>query len=149
MAYPARPPSRPTRTPISGLDLAISITALTLTVLIGICAAVLGLFSLAFLDYCPPESCSADRAFTAVATALLVAALLGVVGLAVTIARLHRRRPAWPFAVATLVLCAIVCSLGGAGYAVAVGFRTTSSATSSLTSSSAPHAHLATISPTT
>ena len=38
--------------------------------ILGIVAAFFGMFSLAFLDHGPPESCSADDAFTAVATAL-------------------------------------------------------------------------------
>jgi hypothetical protein len=121
MGYPVRWPSRPTKPPLSAADLTISIGALILTVLLGIAAAFFGLFSLAFLDHCPPETCSVDGAFTAVATALGVALLVGIAGLAVTVAQLIRRRPAWPFAVGALVLCTIVCVLGGIGYAVAVG----------------------------
>jgi hypothetical protein len=89
--------------------------------LLGVVAAVFGLFSLAFLDHCPPESCSTDNAFTAVATALLVAVIIGVIGLVVTIVRLRARRPGWPFAIATLALCTIAFILGGVGYAAAVG----------------------------
>jgi hypothetical protein len=121
MGYPAYPPARPTKPPVSPADLWISISALVLTVLMGITAAVLGVFSLAFLDYCPPETCSADHAVSAVATALLIAAVIGTAGLAVTIAQLVRRKPAWPFAVATLVLCTVACFFGAVGYAVAVG----------------------------
>jgi hypothetical protein len=117
MGYPA-PSSKPA---MSGPDLAVSITALVLTVLLGIATAVLGMFSLAFLDHCPPESCSADDAFTAVATALVIAMAIGAVGLVATIVALYRRRRAWPFAIATLVLCLIAFVLGGVGYAVAVG----------------------------
>jgi hypothetical protein len=57
MAYPGYPPPKP---PIAATDLWVSIGALVLTVLFGMVAAVMGLFSLAFLDYCPPESCSAE-----------------------------------------------------------------------------------------
>ncbi len=121
MGYPVSMPTRPSKPPMSGADLAVSITTLVLTVLLGISAAVLGMFSLAFLDHCPPESCSADNAFTAVAIALCVALGIGVIGLAATIAALYRRRPAWPFAIATLVLCFIAFVLGGVGYAAAVG----------------------------
>ena len=84
-------------------------------------AAALGLFSLAFLDYCPPESCSAEGAATAVGTALFIAFAIGVVGLVVTVVQLFRRKRGWPFAVATLVLCALAVVLGGVGYAMAVG----------------------------
>jgi hypothetical protein len=118
MGQPSYPPPKP---PVSGGDLAISITALTITVLLGAVAAVFGLFSLAFLDHCPPESCSAEGAVTAVGTALLIGFVIGVVGLVVTVVQLFRRRRGWPFAVATLVLCALAVFLGGVGYAMAVG----------------------------
>ncbi len=121
MGYPASVPAQRAKPPMSGADLAVSITALVLTVILGSAAAVLGLFSLAFLDNCPPETCSVDGAVTAVATALVVAAAVGAVGLTVTIIRLRRRKPAWPFAVAALVLCTITFLVGGVGYAAAVG----------------------------
>jgi hypothetical protein len=52
-----------------------------------------------------------------------IAALVLTVGfgLVVTVLQLHRRKPGWPFAVATFVLCALAVALGGIGYAVAVG----------------------------
>ena len=81
----------------------------------------MGLFSLAFLDQCPPESCSAEGAATAVGIALLAAFAIGVVGLAVTVVQLYRRKPRCPFAVATFVLCALAVVLGVVGYAMAVG----------------------------
>jgi hypothetical protein len=58
MAHPSYPPPRPPKPPIATGDLVISIGALILTVAFGVVAAAMGLFSLAFLDYCPPESCS-------------------------------------------------------------------------------------------
>ena len=54
MAHPSYPPTKP---PIPATDLWISIGALILTVGFGVVAATMGLFSLAFLDYCPPETC--------------------------------------------------------------------------------------------
>jgi Na+/H+-dicarboxylate symporter len=117
MGYPA-PPYKP---PMSAPDVAVSIVALVFTVLLGIAAAVLGMFSLAFLDNCPPESCSADDAVAAVAAALVIAFAIGTLGLVATIVALYRRKRAWPFAIATLVLCLIAFVLGGVGYAVAVG----------------------------
>ena len=59
----------------------------------------MGLFSVAILDYCPPESCSAEGAATAVGIALLAAFAIGVVGLMVTVIQLYRRKPGWPLAV--------------------------------------------------
>jgi hypothetical protein len=121
MAHPSYPPPRPPKPAIATTDLWVSIGALVLTVAFGVVAAVMGLFSLAFLDYCPPQSCSADGAATAILTALLAAFAIGVVGLVVTVIQLYRRKQAWPFAVGTLVLCAVAVGLGGVGYAMAVG----------------------------
>ena len=118
MAHPGYPPPK---APIATANLWVSIGALVLTVAFGAVAAVMGLFSLAFLDSCPPETCSAEGAATAVWTALLAAFAIGVVGLVMTVTQLVRRRTAWPFAVGALVLCVIAVGLGGVGYAVAVG----------------------------
>jgi hypothetical protein len=119
MAQPGYP--QPPKPPIATTDLTISIGALVLTVGFGVVAAAAGLFSLAFLDNCPPQSCSADGAATAVGTALLAALAIGILGLVVTVVQLYRRKPGWPFAVATFVLCALAVALGAVGYAVAVG----------------------------
>ena len=110
-----------TKPPISGTDLAVSVTALVLTFAGGGVAALLGLFMLAFTDHCPPETCSISGAVTAVSTGLLAAAVVAVLGTVVTIVALVRRARAWPFAIATLVLCALACVLGLLGYAAAVG----------------------------
>jgi hypothetical protein len=114
-------PYRPQKPPLSTADMAVSIASLVLSVLIGGVGAFFGLFSLAFLDYCPPESCSSDGAATAVMSALLVAGLVGLAGLIVTVIQLGRRKPAWPFAVATLLACIIALIVGGFGYFAAVG----------------------------
>lgn len=113
-AYPAKPPR-------SAADLTISIIFMVLTVVVGAGAAFLGLFSLAFLDYCPPATCSAEGAVTAVMTSVAVAAGLGVIGIVIAIVQLARRKLAWPFAVGTLVLCLIVLLFGGVAYYSAVG----------------------------
>ncbi len=120
MGYPgyAGPPAAPPR---SGADIAISIAALLLTVVFGAAAAFFGLFSLAFLDHCPPATCSVDGAVTAVFTSLLCAAGIGLVGLIVTVVQLIRRKTAWPFAVGTLALCVLAVALGVVGYSAAVG----------------------------
>jgi hypothetical protein len=114
-------PPAPAKRPISAVDLTISIISLVLTLLLGGSAAVMGFFLLAFLDYCPPETCSADGAVTAVGISLIVAVVVGLVGLVVTIVQLVRRSSAWPFAVGTLVLCGVICAFGFAGYFAAVG----------------------------
>jgi hypothetical protein len=114
-------PPPPAKRPISGADLAISIISLVMTLLLGGAAAVMGFFLLAFLDHCPPETCSAEGAVTAVGVSLIVAIVVGLIGLVVTIVQLVRRSPAWPFAVGTLVLCGVICAFGFAGYFAAVG----------------------------
>jgi undecaprenyl pyrophosphate phosphatase UppP len=107
--------------PLSRSDLVISIGSLALTVGCGGVAAVLGLFLLAFLDHCPPETCSIEGAVTAIGAGLIVAFLIGVAGLVATVVQLVRRKPAWPFAVATLVLALIALAGGVVGYSAAVG----------------------------
>jgi hypothetical protein len=114
-------PYKPSKSPLSATDVWISIAALTMTAGIGAVAAVGGLFSLAFLDSCPPESCSANGAATAVFGSLLIAGLVGIAGLTVTVVQLVRRRRGWPFAVTTLVACAVVLFAGVVGYIVATG----------------------------
>ena len=54
-------------------------------------------------------------------TALGIAALVGLVGMIVTIVQLVRRKLAWPFAVGTFVLCVVVLFFGGMAYSAAVG----------------------------
>jgi hypothetical protein len=115
---PAPPPPK---APVSSADLIVSIVALVLTVGVGAGAALMGFFLVAFLDNCPPETCSAEGAVTAVGAALIAAVVLGIVGTIVTVVALVRRTPAWPFAVGTLLLCGLVCLIGVAGYFSAVG----------------------------
>lgn len=121
MAHPGYPPPQPPKPPIATTELTVSIGALIFRVVLGVVAATMGLFSLAFLDYWPPETCSREGAATAVGTALLAAFAIGVVGLVLTVIQLYRRKPGWPFAVATCVLCALAVVPGGVGYAMAVG----------------------------
>ncbi|OZF50721.1 hypothetical protein CH293_14385 [Rhodococcus sp. 14-2470-1b] len=106
---------------MKGWDVAVSVTALVFTVMLGGLALLVGVFSLAFLDHCPPETCSVDGAVTAVGVALGAAGLVGVVGVVTTLVRLARRRTAWPFAIGTLVMCMLTCMAGVVGYAAAVG----------------------------
>ena len=116
--YPLPGPPKP---PISGADVAISVTALFFTVVGGAGAGFLGLMVLAFTDHCPPATCSIDAAVTAIATGLGMAALIAVVGIVLTIVQLARRARAWPYAIGTLVLCGLSSVLGMFGYFAAVG----------------------------
>ncbi|MDV6280984.1 MULTISPECIES: hypothetical protein [Rhodococcus] len=101
--------------------MAVSAAALVVAVAVASISAVAGLFWLLFLDYCPPETCSAENAWIAVCVALAVAALVTVIGGMVTIARIARRTIAWPVACGTLILCAGACAIGFAGYVSATG----------------------------
>lgn len=116
--YPAPPPAK---RPISGVDLAVSITALVLTVVGGAVAAFFGIFFMAFTDHCPPESCDIDAGVTAMFTGFIAAAVVGIAGTVLTIVQLVRRSTAWTFAIGTLLLCAAACVAGIGGYLVAVG----------------------------
>jgi hypothetical protein len=120
-------PYKPGKPPLSATDVWISIAALTVTLVIGVVAAVGGMFSLAFLDSCPPESCSANGAATAVLGSLLIAGLAGIAGLIVTVVQIVRRKRGWPFAIATLAACAVVLFAGVIGYMVATGMAGASS----------------------
>ncbi|MCB1288731.1 MAG: hypothetical protein KDB47_13745 [Mycobacterium sp.] len=113
--YPYQPPRR------NPLDVTISILVMVLIVLLGAAAALMGLFSFAFLDHCPPASCSPAGAITAVMGSLGIAALVGLTGIVWTIVALGRRRTAWPYAVGTLALCLVVLFVGALAYGSAVG----------------------------
>lgn len=122
-AYPAYPvyPTAPPKPPASGADIAVSVVVLILTALFGAVAGFFGIFSLAFIDHCPPATCSIDGAVTSVMMSLGIALLIGVAGLVATIVQLVRRKRGWPIAVGTLVLCVLTVFLGGVGYVMAVG----------------------------
>lgn len=94
---------------------------MVLTVLVCGAGGVMGFFSLAFLDYCPEATCSANAAVSAVMATVAIAGLIGVGGLILTIARLAARKRGWPFALGTLAGCVAVFFLGSIAYTVAVG----------------------------
>ncbi len=117
-AYAPPPPSRP---PARGVDVGVSITLLVLTLIGVVGGAFIGLFMLAFLDYCPPETCSTDGAVAAIFGGFGVATLVLLLGGVLAIVQMARRKLAWPVAAATLVLCTTACIGGYVGYFVAVG----------------------------
>ncbi|HEY9302668.1 MAG TPA: hypothetical protein VIO95_00075 [Mycobacterium sp.] len=97
-----------------------------LVVISGVCwvaAAGMELFAMAFTDYCPTQTCSADRASASILVALFVAAALIVVGAVVATIRIIRRRLGWPFPAAALVLSIAAEIVGFVGYMAAVGYR--------------------------
>lgn len=118
--YPYGPPGPPQ--PSGTGDRVVSIIVLVLAALMVAAGAFLGLMLLAFLDYCPQESCSADGAVVSVVTAVGLATAVGIGGLVFTSVRMSRRKIAWPFAVGTLVLCAVVFGGGLIAYQASVGW---------------------------
>ena len=112
--WPPPPPSR------NAADVTVSIIVLVVTVLATGAGAVMGFFSLAFLDYCPPATCSADGAVTAVMATIAVAAGVVLTGLILTITRLGTRKTAWPFAVGALAVVVAVFLFGAMAYTAAV-----------------------------
>lgn len=115
MAYPT-PPTPPSNRP----DITISVLLMVLTVLTVGAGAVMGVFSVAFLDHCPRPRCSAEGAVTASMMTVAIAALVGLAGIIMTIVRLTRRKRAWPFALGTLGASMAVFVVGAFAYTAAV-----------------------------
>lgn len=121
MGYPTPPPGwTPPPPRRNTADVTVSVIVTVLTVLIGAAGAVMGLFSLAFLDHCPPATCSVDGAVTTATATVGIAGLAGVSGSVVTIIRLVAHKKAWPFAVGTLAVVLAVFFLGTIAYTAAV-----------------------------
>ncbi|MCX2711973.1 hypothetical protein [Mycolicibacterium sp. J2] len=116
--FPAPPP---VPRPRSGIDLGVSVTLLVLTYAGGAAAAVLGVFMMAFTDYCPPATCDIDTGVMRAMTGFGVAALVALAGTVATIVALVRRARGWPWALGTMVVCGVACGLALAGYVTAVG----------------------------
>ncbi|MGI9126337.1 MAG: hypothetical protein ACR2JM_16565 [Mycobacterium sp.] len=116
---PAYPPPKP---PLSRTDATISIIVLVVTVLGSAGGALMSFLMLAFLDYCPPETCSVNGAVSAAAATVGAVAVIAVTGLVLTISRLSARKTAWPFAVGTLAACVVAFLAGFLAYNAAVGW---------------------------
>lgn len=99
----------------------LSVVALVVAGLVVGLGVVIGVFAVAFLDYCPPATCSSGGAVASVGVALLVAVAIGIAGLVVTIMRIAGRRISWPFSAGTLVLCVVALGVGALAYRTAVG----------------------------
>jgi hypothetical protein len=93
---------------------------MVVTVLIVCFGAVMGFLSLAFLDHCPPATCSVGGAVTASMTTVGIAGLTAVAGIITTIVRLVNRKVSWPFAVGTLALCVAIFFFGAIAFQAAV-----------------------------
>jgi hypothetical protein len=116
---PTAPSPKP---PPDRSDVVLSTVLLVISAVSWAAAAGMEFLAMAFTDYCPAETCSADRAFLSIAVALLAAAALVVIGAVVAIFRIIRRRLGWPFAAVTLLLSIAAEVLGFVGYVAAVGY---------------------------
>jgi uncharacterized BrkB/YihY/UPF0761 family membrane protein len=89
---------------VSGWDVAATSTLLVVTVAAVALATLLQLFSIAFIDYCPPETCDSTAG---VVSQLVVFGAMGLVALAavvIGVVRLVRRRRAWWVALLALAV---------------------------------------------
>lgn len=122
MGYPTPPPywAPPPPPERNTTDVTISVIVLVLTAVLGGAASVMAFFSLAFLDYCPPATCSIDGAVTAVLATIAIAAVSVLAGVIITVIRLGHRKTAWPFAVGTFAVMIVVFFLGAIAYTAAV-----------------------------
>lgn len=117
---PAGPPGVPA-TRLRTADAVVSAVALVVAAAVIAMGVLGGVFLLAFLDDCPQPRCSPGGAWTAIVASLAVGAVVGLGGLALSVQRIVRRRTAWPFAVLTLVVCAVAVGVGFVAYRLAVG----------------------------
>lgn len=110
----------PTRRPILGWDIAVSIAVLLLGGGFLVVAAVIDLFSAALVDSCPVRTCSAGAAVASLGISWFVMLLLVIIGAVLTIVSLVRRRQSWWIALLTLVLVVAVWIVGFVLYSQAV-----------------------------
>ena len=110
----------PTKRPILGWDIAVSIAVLLLGGGFLVVAAVIDLFSAAFVDRCPVRTCSAGAAVASLGISWFVMLLLVIIGAVLTIVTLVRRRQSWWIALLTLVLVVAVWIAGFVLYSQAV-----------------------------
>ena len=87
-------------------DVVLTIILLVATFVVLVVSAFFDLFAVAFTDYCP-EPCHAGAGVAVVFTVWICSGVLALVGTIVSIIRLARRRRAWWFALATLLLVVI------------------------------------------
>lgn len=120
---PSGPAVVPDEAQRKGWDIALSVFLLVLAGVVGLVGSVLAIFTLAFIDVCPPETCSVDGALAAQFTAGLVVILAFVVGLIATIVALTRRRRGWWIALITVFGVVVIWVLGFVGYFAAVGWQ--------------------------
>jgi hypothetical protein len=110
----------PTRRPILGWDIAVSIAVLLLGGGFLVVAAVIDLFSAALVGSCPVRTCSAGAAVASLGISWFVMFLLAISGAVLTIISLVRRRQSWWIALLTVVLVVAVWIVGFVLYSQAL-----------------------------
>jgi hypothetical protein len=110
----------PTRRPILGWDIAVSIAVLLLGGGFLVVAAVIDLFSAALVGSCPVRTCSAGAAVASLGISWFVMFLLVIIGSVLTIVSLVRRRQSWWIALLTVVLVVAVWIVGFVLYSQAL-----------------------------
>jgi hypothetical protein len=110
----------PTRRPILGWDIAVSIAVLLLGGGFLVVAAVIDLFSAALVGSCPVRTCSAGAAVASLGISWFVMFLLAIIGAVLTIISLVRRRQSWWIALLTVVLVVAVWIVGFVLYSQAL-----------------------------
>lgn len=88
-------------------DVVLSVAALVLA------AAVVAVGVTLAVPVMTHRIAGSSGALVSVGGPVVVAVAAGFAGLAVTIVRIVDRRASWPFALATLVVCALAVGLGG------------------------------------
>lgn len=121
------PPTAPSRTgaarrPLIRWDVALAGSALALSGMLIALGVFGGVFLVAFLDYCPPTTCSSSRVLVSVSCAVVVAVAAGIAGSAITVLRIVERRISWPFAIVTLVVVGTAIAVGAVDYTSAIGY---------------------------
>ena len=110
----------PTRRPILGWDIAVSIAVLLLGGGFLVVAAVIDLFSAALVGSCPVRTCSAGSAVASLGISWFVMFLVAIIGAVLTIVSLVRRRQSWWIALVTVVLVVAVWIVGFVLYSQAL-----------------------------
>jgi hypothetical protein len=85
-------------------------------------SAFISIVSLAFVDYCPPQSCSSEAAFSCLFAAGVASLVVAIAGLIGGLVRMFQGRTSWWMTVGAFVLCVACWLVGFVTAARAVGW---------------------------
>lgn len=103
-------------------DIILSIVVWLITAaFIGI-SSFIAIFSLAFIDYCPPQSCSSEAAFSCLFAAGAASVVVAIAGFISGLVRMLRGATSWWLTVGAFVLCAACWGVGFITAARAAGW---------------------------